>query len=88
MDFIQNIEKKTEEEVFEKNKISSLTQEFHIDEPTYLINEISNDYSKEVLAIDIITEMIFPNKPSFYYVEEDLSIEEDNQESHSSKKNN
>ena len=86
LDFIQNIEKKTEEEVFEKNKIASLPQEFHIDEPPSLINEISNDYSKEVLDIDMITEMIFPNKPSFYYVEEDLSIEEDNQESHSSKK--
>jgi len=86
LDFIQNIEKKTEEDVFEKNKIPTLPQEFQIDEPPSLINEISNDYSKEVLDIDIITEMIFPNKPSFYYVEEDLSIDEDNHESHSSKK--
>ena len=86
LDFIQDIEKKTEEDVLEKTKNTSLPQEFYIDEPPSLINEISNDYSKEVLAIDIITELIFPNKPSFYYVEEDLSIDEDNQESHSSKK--
>ena len=86
LDFIQNLEKKTEEEPFEKNKSISFPIEFNIDEPPSLINEISNDYSKEVLDIDIITEMIFPNKPSFYYVEEDLSNDEENQESHSSKK--
>ena len=60
----------------EKN-ISTLPHEFHIDEPPTLINEISSDYSKEVLDIDIIIEMIFPNKPNFYYIEERLEINKD-----------
>ena len=60
----------------EKN-ICPLPQEFHIDEPPTLINEISSDYSKEVLDIDIIIDMIFPNKPTFYFIEEKLEINKD-----------
>ena len=45
-------------------------KEFQIEEPPSLLNEITSDYSKEGLDINIITEMIFPNPPSFYYIEE------------------
>ena len=73
LDFIVNSSKNSEEEQSDKNKNKKLPQEFCIDEPPSLINEISNDYSKEVLDIDIIIEMIFPNKPNFYYVEEEIN---------------
>ena len=45
-------------------------KEFQLEEPPSLLNEITSDYSKEGLDINIITEMIFPNLPSFYYIEE------------------
>ena len=73
LDFIKNSEKKNDEEQTEKLKINQLPQEFQLQEPPSLINEISSDYSKEVLDIDIIIEMIFPNKPNFYYTEEDIN---------------
>ena len=38
-----------------------------IDEVPSLLNEISSDYSKPVPDIDLIIDMIFPNKPKFYY---------------------
>ena len=74
LDFIQNSSKNIEEEIFEKNRHNELPQEFEIKEPPSLINVISSDFSKEVLDIDIIIEMIFPNKPKFFYVEEDLDL--------------
>ena len=86
LDFIKNLEKKNDEEQTEKLKINQLPQEFQLQEPPSLINEISSDYSKEVLDIDIIIEMIFPNKPKFYYVEEDSSIIEEANHCNSSKK--
>ena len=73
LDFLQNSSKNTDEEQNEKNKNKKFPQEFEIDEPPSLINEISNDYNKEVLDIDLIIEMIFPNKPKLYYTEEDLN---------------
>jgi len=44
--------------------------EFQLEEPPSLLNEITSDYTKEGLDINIIMEMIFPNSPSFYYTEE------------------
>ena len=73
LDFIVNSSKNSEDEQSDRNKNKKLPQEFYIDEPPSLINEISNDYTKEVLDIDIIIEMIFPNKPNFYYIEEELN---------------
>ena len=45
-------------------------KEFRIKEPPSVLNEIINDYNKQVLDIDITLEMIFPNKPIFYSVKE------------------
>ena len=86
IDFTQNSSKSSEEEQSEKLKNKKLPQEFLINEPPSLINEISNDYNKEVLDIDLIIEMIFPNKPKFYYVEEDLNANNNDFQSHSTKK--
>ena len=44
--------------------------EFQLEELPSLLNEITSDYTKEGLDINIIMEMIFPNSPSFYYTEE------------------
>jgi hypothetical protein len=85
LDFIQNSSKNNEEELLEKNRNRKLPQEFEVSEPPLLINEISSDYNKEVLDIDLIIEMIFPNKPKFYYVEEDL--DPDNNKPNNSTKN-
>ena len=52
-----------------EDMVSEKIKLFTIPVPPSLINEISSDYSKEVLDIDLITEMIFPNEPSFYYTE-------------------
>ena len=84
--FIQNSSKNTDEEQSEKNKNKLFPQEFKIKEPPSLINEIANDYTKEVLDIDIIIEMIFPNKPKFYYVEEDLNRGDEGSQNSSTKK--
>ena len=86
LDFIQNSSKNTDEDQSEKNKNKKLPQEFEIKEPPSLINEISNDYSKEVLDIDIIIEMIFPNKPIFFYVEEDVNKSDEDSQNSSTKK--
>ena len=83
--FTQNSSKSCEDEQTEKSKNKKLPQEFQINEPPSLINEISNDYNKEVLDIDLIIEMIFPNKPKFYYVEEDLNSNNNDFQSHSTK---
>ena len=85
LDFTQNSSKSCEEEQSEKSKNKKIPQEFQINEPPSLINEISNDYNKEVLDIDLIIEMIFPNKPKFYYVEEDLNENYNDFQSHSTK---
>ena len=84
LDFIQSSSKTSEEEQSEKTKNKKLPQEFTINEPPSLINELSNDYNKEVLDIDLIIEMIFPNNPKLYYVEEDLN-KKNEFESHSTK---
>ena len=86
LNFIQNASKNTDEEQSEKIKNKLFPQEYIIKEPPSLINEISNDYTKEVLDIDIIIEMIFPNKPKFYYVEEDLDRIDENSHNNSTKK--
>ena len=78
LDFIQNSSKNTDEDQSEKNKNKKLPQEFKIKETHSLINEIKNDYSKEVLDIDIIIEMIFPNKPIFFYFDEDVNKSDEN----------
>ena len=57
LDFIQNSSKNNEEELLEKNRNRKLPQEFEVSEPPLLINEISSDYNKEVLDIDLIIEI-------------------------------
>ena len=42
------------------------TKKLNIDELPILLNEISNDYSKKLPDIDLINNMLFPNKIKFY----------------------
>ena len=46
---------------------------FSFKEPPSLLNKMSNDFSKEILDIDIIIDMIFPKKIKFYFTIENLS---------------
>ena len=57
----------------EKNK-SSLNnlQSFHFEEEPIILNELTSDFSKKCLNYDIMKEMIFPNKLSLYYLEEEI----------------
>ena len=51
----------------EENKF----QKFQIEELPTLLNEFTSDYEKECLEIDMIREMILPNKINLYYLEEE-----------------
>ena len=56
----------------EKFKSANL-QPFHLEEDPIILNELASDFDKKCLNYDIMKEMIFPNKISLYYSEEDLS---------------
>ena len=59
----------------ERFKLSSTLnlQPFHLEEDPIILNELASDFDKKCLNYDIMKEMIFPNKVSLYYSEEDLS---------------
>ena len=59
----------------EKSKSSSILslQPFHLEEDPIILNELASDYDKKCLSYDIMKDMIFPNKISLYYSEEELS---------------
>ena len=46
-------------------------QKFNFNELPTLINEFSSDYEKECLDIDMIREMIIPNKINLFYLEDE-----------------
>ena len=56
----------------EKFKSANL-QPFRLEEDPIILNELASDFDKKCLNYDIMKEMIFPNKISLYYSEEDLS---------------
>ena len=58
-----------EKKQIEENKF----QKFQIDEIPTLLNEFTSDYEKECLDIDMIKEMILPNKINLFYLEEEKS---------------
>ena len=49
---------------------------FPINTEPSIINEICSDYSKELLDNEIITSLVFPNKPLGYYFDSERSKEE------------
>ena len=42
---------------------------FEFEERPSIINEICNDYSKDLLENDLILELIFPNIPEMYFLD-------------------
>ena len=42
---------------------------YEFEERPYIVNEISNDYTKDNLDNDLILELIFPNEPEMYFLE-------------------
>ena len=68
-------DKKTIGETYQKNNIEpSLNFKTHFiffefEERPNIVNEISNDYSKDLLDNDLILELIFPNNPQMYFLE-------------------
>ena len=40
---------------------------FEFEERPYIVNEISNNYTKDLLDNDLILELIFPNMPEMYF---------------------
>ena len=42
---------------------------FEFEERPSIVNEICNDYSKDLLENDLILELIFPNMPQMYFLD-------------------
>ena len=64
-----------------QNKINIEEEEiikFNLNEPPYIINEITSDNEKECLDIDMIRDMIIPNKLNLFYSEDEKFIEKKN----------
>ena len=61
-----------------RNSFNPLTNaySFPINTEPSIINEICSDYSKELLDNEIITSLVFPNKPVGYYFDSERSKEE------------
>ena len=72
------LEKKQNED--EKNKLSTHIQPFHLKEDPVILNEFTSDYNKDSLEFKLLKEMIFPNKITLYYIEEDISSIKQNSE--------
>ena len=66
------LDKKQNDE--EKSKSSLNVQSFHLNEEPILLNEFASDFNKECLDINMIKDMILPNKITFYFSEEELSV--------------
>ena len=66
------IDKKQNEE--EKSKTTLNVQSFHLKEEPILLNEFTSDFNKECLEINMIKDMILPNKLNLYFSEEELSL--------------
>ena len=45
---------------------------YEFEERPNVVNEICNDYSKDLLDNDLILELIFPNYPQMYFLEKEL----------------
>ena len=50
-------------------------QKFQINEFPNLLNEITSDYNKDCLDIDVIKEMIIPNSLNLFFLEQEKSLE-------------
>ena len=48
---------------------------FEFEERPEVINEICNDYNKDLLDNDLILELIFPNYPEMYFLQKDIMQE-------------
>ena len=52
-----------------KNEFKTRFRYFEFEERPYIVNEIVNDYAKDLLDNDLILELIFPNFPQMYFLE-------------------
>ena len=52
-----------------KNDFKTRFRYYEFEERPYIVNEICNDYSKDLLDNDLILELIFPNFPQMYFLE-------------------
>ena len=48
-------------------------QKFQLKEPPSILNEFASDYEKQCFELDMLRDMIFPNKVNLYYSEEEKS---------------
>ena len=58
----------------EETDFQSRLKPFILDERPTIINEICNDYSKDLLENDLILELIFPNIPKMYFLSKEDAI--------------
>ena len=50
---------------------------FEFEERPYVVNEICNDYSKDILDNDLILELIFPNMPEMFFLEKQYILKKE-----------
>ena len=55
----------------EESEILSRLKEYCFDERPTIMNEICNDYCKDLLENDLILELIFPNLPMMYFLDKE-----------------
>ena len=55
-----------------ENNLSSYFTVFQFDERPNIVNEICNDYSKDLLDNDLIAKLIFPNYPQMYFLKKNI----------------
>ena len=52
-----------------KSDLTTRFRFFEFEERPYIVNEICNDYNKDLLDNDLILELIFPNLPEMYFLD-------------------
>ena len=52
-----------------KGDLQTRFQFYEFEERPYIVNEICNDYTKDLLDNDLILELIYPNFPQMYFME-------------------
>ena len=50
---------------------------YEFEERPYVVNEICNDYTKDILDNDLILELIFPNMPEMFFLEKQYIIKKE-----------
>ena len=68
-DFCENLEG--------RDDVKTRFKFFEFEERPYVVNEICNDYTKDILDNDLILELIFPNMPEMFFLEKQYILKKE-----------